>query len=231
MRLQIVSTMLGMALWASCPVLGQEWVPTEEFPLLFRRMETATIHYGLFQDHEKVAPCNISVGDDKKTQTLVYINDSTTLMETDPANVNFVDFPDGRYVPVEQNYFGKIIIEDSVGKVIMVRDLDRYKLTEATRSTLSQSSRINMEYMRWYVPSESDSQLPMLTKFYFVYRGNTFEVTDKNILANINQKRRKEYLAYTRAAELISTSERSIRQLWADFFVNYDNVLKFYKKR
>lgn len=223
--------MLGMALWASCPVLGQEWVPTEEFPLLFRRMETATIHYGLFQDHEKVAPCNISVGDDKKTQTLVYINDSTTLMETDPANVNFVDFPDGRYVPVEQNYFGKIIIEDSVGKVIMVRDLDRYKLTEATRSTLSQSSRINMEYMRWYVPSESDSQLPMLTKFYFVYRGNTFEVTDKNILANINQKRRKEYLAYTRAAELISTSERSIRQLWADFFVNYDNVLKFYKKR
>lgn len=223
--------MLGMALWASCPVLGQEWVPTEEFPLLFRRMETATIHYGLFQDHEKVAPCNISVGDDKKTQTLVYINDSTTLMETDPANVNFVDFPDGRYVPVEQNYFGKIIIEDSVGKVIMVRDLDRYKLTEATRSTLSQSSRINMEYMRWYVPSESDSQLPMLTKFYFVFRGNTFEVTDKNILANINQKRRKEYLAYTRAAELISTSERSIRQLWADFFVNYDNVLKFYKKR
>lgn len=220
-----------MALGVTCPAFGQDWIPTEEFPLLFKRMEVATIHYGLFQDYSKTVPCNISIGDDKKTHSLVYINDSTTVMETDPANINYVEFPDGKYIPIEQQYFGKVIIEDSVGKVIKVRDLDRHKLTEASRSTLSQASRINLEYMRWYVPSESDSQLPMTTRFYFVFRGNMFEITDKNILANINQKRRKEYLAYTRAAEVISTNEGSVRQLWADFFVNYNNVLKFYKKK
>lgn len=220
-----------MALGVTCPAFGQDWIPTEEFPLLFKRMEVATIHYGLFQDYSKTVPCNISIGDDKKTHSLVYINDSTTVMETDPANINYVEFPDGKYIPIEQQYFGKVIIEDSVGKVIKVRDLDRHKLTEASRSTLSQASRINLEYMRWYVPSESDSQLPMTTRFYFVFRGNMFEITDKNILANINQKRRKEYLAYTRSAEVISTNEGSVRQLWADFFVNYNNVLKFYKKK
>ncbi len=220
-----------MALRVTCPAFGQDWIPTEEFPLLFKRMEVATIHYGLFQDYSKTVPCNISIGDDKKTHSLVYINDSTTVMETDPANINYVEFPDGKYIPIEQQYFGKVIIEDSVGKVIKVRDLDRHKLTEASRSTLSQASRINLEYMRWYVPSESDSQLPMTTRFYFVFRGNMFEITDKNILANINQKRRKEYLAYTRSAEVISTNEGSVRQLWADFFVNYNNVLKFYKKK
>lgn len=212
-------------------VYGEDWIPTKDFPLMFSRMQMATIHYGLFQDHTKTLPCNIHVGTDKKTHALIYLNDSTTAMETEPYAVNYVEFPDGKYVPVEQKYFGKVIHEDSVGRVIKVWDIDRRKLTELMRSTLGETSRINMKYMRWYVPSGSDEQLPMEVKYYFVFRDEIFEITDKNILARINQSRRKEYRAYTRAAEVLSTSEPSVMKLWQDFFVNYDKVLKFYKKK
>lgn len=222
--------LLGMLLLVTCPILAQEWKPTEEFPLLFNRMEKAVVHYGIFQDHAKTYPCNIHLGTSTKTHALIYADEAGTVMETEPANVNYVEFPDGKYVPIEQKFFGKIILEDSVGKVIMVRDINRHKMTEAKRSTESETTRLNLQYMKWYVPSESDVQLPMIKRFYFQFRGEIFEITEKNILSHINQDRRKEYRAYTRNAEVISTNESSVLKLWADFFVNYDEILNFYKK-
>ena len=210
---------------------AQTFVPTPDFPFIFNRMEKATIHYGMFQDNTKLLPCNIHVGTDRKYQTLVYINPEGTPMETDPDDVNRVDFPDGIYIPIEHHYFGKIVHEDSIGKVVKVYDLDRQKLTEHERSTITPTSKINMDHMTWYIPTEADSQLPMRIAYYFIFNGKVFEVKEKNILDNINQSRRKEYRAYTRAAEVISTNESSILKLWNDFFVNYDKVLPFYKKQ
>lgn len=219
---------------ALCFVSGiaqTEWHPTRDFPLLFSRMEKATVHYGIIQDREKLMPCNIHIGTAKKYQVLIYANENGVVMETDPDAVNKVEFPDGTYIPVEHKYFGKIIREDSIGKIVMVRDLDREKLTEYQRSTMSEASRIDLSLLGWRIPKEDIENLPMCVRFYFVYNMEIFEVTDKNILEHINQSRRKEYRAYTRAAELISTNESSVRRLWEDFFVNYDKTLKFYKKK
>lgn len=208
-----------------------EWNPTCEFPLLFPRMEKATIHYGLIKDYTKLIPCNIHIGTAQKYQELIYLNDNGLLMEIDPSSLNYVEFPDGKYMPIEQKYFGKIIREDSIGKIVMVRDLDRDKLLEIQRTTLSISSKIDISILGGKISQEELSIVPMYTKFFFVFNKEIFEVTDKNILAHINQSRRKEYRAYTRAAELISTNESSVVKLWEDFFVNYDKVLKFYKNR
>lgn len=226
-----LSAFLLLSIFASTIAKAQTFTPTSEFPFLFKRMEKAVIHYGIFQDNTKELPSNIHVGTDKKFQVLVYINPDGTPMETEPDAVNLVEFPDGKYLPIEHKYFGKIVHEDSVGKVVKVYDLDRAKLTEHERSTIAPMSKMNMQHFTWYVPSDGDVQLPMQTTFYFVFNSSIFEANQKNILTHINQNRRKEYRAYTRSAEVLSYSENSIIQLWKDFFVNYDNVLPFYKKK
>ena len=198
-----------------------DWVPMDEFPLLYPRMQKATIHYGMFTESTKVAPCNIHIGTADKEHTLYYINDDGTLMETSPVNVRKVEFQDGVYVPVSAGLFGKIVHEDSVGKVIRVWDLDREKLKAHKLTTHSSTERVDLKMKTWYVPDKSDYELPMKVVYYFNFRGEIFEISEKNILSHIDQKRRREYMAFTRSAEIISTNESSVMKIWREFFVKY----------
>lgn len=210
---------------------SNEWTPKCSFPLLFERMEKATIHYGIVRDNTKFAPCNIHLGTSEKFQTLYYVDTNGTVIECEPSSVNKIEFPDGEYIPIAQKYFGKIIFADSVGKVVLVRDIDRPKFAEQRAMTSSATSRIDMNKFRWYVPTEDDENIPMRNLYWFIVRGKIFEVTETNILSNINPLRKKEYKAYTRFAEVILKNERSVIDVWNNFFENYDNPLPFYKKR
>ena len=61
--------------------------------------------------------------------------------------------------------------------------------------------------------------LPMVDVFYFQVRGEIFPFTTKNVLERIDQRRRKEYRAFTRSAEIISSNESSAVKVWREFFL------------
>ena len=69
---------------------------------------------------------------------------------------------------------------------------------------------------------QEEQPIPTVNRFYFLYGGEVFEATDRNILKRINQERRKEYRIFTRSAEIISTNLSSMLKVWENFFVKYD---------
>ena len=102
----------------------KEWIPTGQWPFLLRRFEPATIVTGFINKKKTIHPCNIHIG----KHTLMYVlND--TLMEADPGNVNYVEFVNGDKYVANGNTFAKIVKEDSIGRVLMVRlvDYERFK--------------------------------------------------------------------------------------------------------
>ena len=219
--LYITISVLFYVLSSCAAVTAQEWIPVEEFPLLFPRMEKATIHFGQNTDKSILLPCNIHISTAKKGQLLYYINANGMVMETKPGNINKVIFPDGEYVPVNNKYFGKVVHQDSCGQVIRVWDTDLEALLKDKNSTLGTSTKANLEMMRWFVPNASDVQIPMKVTYYFVFRNKLFEITEKNILKAINPNRRHEYRVFTRSEQILSTSFKSVMKIWNNFFVNY----------
>ncbi len=62
--------------------------------------------------------------------------------------------------------------------------------------------------------------LPMVNKFYMLYNDETFEVTEGNILKHLGSKEeRNAYRAFTRKAEVLYGSKRSMMTVWNTFFV------------
>lgn len=220
---------LLLALLPLVPASAQDnadWEPVGIWPFINRQFRTATVYTGLFNRTKTVVPCNIHVG----KQALWY-SQNDTLMEALPGSVLRVEFPNGDvYMPVgSEQRFGRIVREDTisgkVARVIHVRALDQKALDQRyvdylnkTQNVLQGSSLASMADSEGGKILEEEP-LPLVNLFYFQYEGEIFQATQKNILAHIAPSRKKEYKAYTRSAEIISTNEGSMLKVWKDFFI------------
>lgn len=212
---------------------NKNWVPTGEWPFINRRFEPATVYSGLFSVKKTVVPCNIHIGN----QALWYVQNDT-LMEANRGTVHRVEFQDSTvYVPVGMHSFGKIVREDSLRgqlcRIIQVVEVDQAEVdregknNQAFNSSLLQGAG-GLATLAARVADanagirQEEQPIPTVNRFYFLYGGEVFEATDRNILKRINQERRKEYRIFTRSAEIISTNLSSMLKVWENFFVKYD---------
>ncbi len=228
MNHRIKSVVFGLIFVATCSqALAQsDWTPTGVWPFLNQKFRVATIVAGFVHPSKTQVPCNIHIGN----QSLYYSKDDT-LMIADRSSIIRVEFPDEVYIPMGQNAFGKIVHEDSIGKVIRVREVDakemeKRKMDASNLGFVTISSEgvfpdLAIDFMGQYEPKPEERPLPILDTYYFYFKGELFESTTKNILNHINPVRRKEYKAYTRTAEILSRTESSNMKIWNDFFVHY----------
>lgn len=202
----------------------KEWQPTGEWPFLLRRFETATIITGFINKKKTIYPCNIHIG----KQTLMYMLDDQ-MMEADPYNVNSVEFINGdKYISIG-NSFAKVIREDSIGKVVLVKLVDYDKMKEDENDVSHKGAvtiegdfgSLSLDFINQYVANPEELPLPVKDTYFFIYDKDIFQVTDKNVIAHINPARKKEYKAFTRSAEIISTNESSVLKIWDEFFIKY----------
>ncbi len=202
----------------------QEWLPTGEWPFVRRRFEPATIVTGFINKKKTIYPCNIHIGN----HTLMYVlND--TLMKASPGNVNYVEFRDGDKYVAMGNTFAKVVREDSVGRVLMVRliDMEKFKGSEKDASHMGSFTvggdfgSLSIDFSGSYIVNPEEEPLPTIDTYFINYNKEIFEVTDKNILQRIRPERKKEFKAFTRSAEIISRNEASVLKIWDTFFVNY----------
>ena len=202
----------------------RDWIPTGEWPFLNRRFLPATVVTGFVNKKKTILPCNIHIG----KHTLMYVQNDT-LMEADPTNVNYVEFRNGDKYQSIGNVFAKIIQEDSIGKILMVRMVDAPKLRQnfddiSTMGSLTiggDFGEISLDLMSAYVHNPEEEPLPIIDTFFFNYNMEIFEVTTKNVLNHINPNRKREYRAFTRSAEILTHNESSVRKIWENFFLNY----------
>lgn len=206
-----------------------EWLPTGEWPFLNRRFFSAEVYTGFINPRKTQVPCNIHIGN----QTLWYsLRD--TLMEALPGNINRVVFENGDvYMPIlKANAFGKIVHEDDYGKVLRVRRIDERRQSEEARSASHLGSlsiqgdagfNLNIDLISTYEGNPQKKPLAVIDYFYFIFGGEIFEVTDRNVLRHIPEDRRKAYKAFTRSAEILSHNQSSIMKIWNEFFVTQEN--------
>ncbi len=202
----------------------KDWIPTGQWPFVNRKFQPATVVTGFVGKKKTVLPCNIHIG----KHTLMYVlND--TLMEADPTNVNYVEFKNGDKYQSIGNVFAKIVHEDSIGKILMVKTVDKSKLRQnfddiSTMGALTiggDFGEISLDLMPAYVHNPQEEPLPIIDTFFFNFNQEIFEVTNKNVLNHINQQRRREYRAFTRSAEILTHNESSVKKIWDNFFLNY----------
>ena len=61
--------------------------------------------------------------------------------------------------------------------------------------------------------------LPTQDRYYINYKGDTFEVTEGNILKHLGKDERSAYRAFSRKAEVITSSIYSVMDVYTTFFL------------
>ncbi len=212
--------------WLVAAAQDRDWEPTGEWPFLRRQFRVATVYHGIVRRLKTVVPCNIHV-----RHNMLWYSQNDTLMEAEPGGIVMVEFgPEERYMPVGRDGgLGRIVREDSIdgriARVVHVRSVDQRALDQKYLDYLNKSQNVLQGAT---LSAIADTQggvrmeaepLPMVDVFYFQVRGEIFPFTTKNVLERIDQRRRKEYRAFTRSAEIISSNESSAVKVWREFFL------------
>lgn len=233
-----LSAAITFLMAASVPTFAQDdWEPICVWPFVYKTFRIATVETGLFKKTESKVPCNIHVG----KNALWFSKDNETLMEAVPDNVRRVTFENGDvYIPIGiGDIFGKVLYEGELqgkkARVYLTKHVLQDKVDQQFLDYLNKTQNMLQGGAGSFfshladVNGEVDPEhmaVPMENVFYFYFNGKVFEASTKNILANIKPERKKEYNNYTRKAEVLSFSEKSMMKVWEDFFVNYDGKTK-----
>ncbi len=213
---------------------ADDWEPIGTWPFEYKTFQVATVYSGVFKITKTQTPCNIHLG----KQTLWYVQNDT-LMEAVTGSILRVEFNNGDvFIPVGGgSCMGKIVVEDTLGgkvaRVIQVRIVDQNKVDERAVALMNMTQNLqqsNLNLGSWganlsdinSVGNPEELPIPLTNVFFFQYKGEIFEATEKQILSRIRPDRKREYRNFTREAEIISQNLSSMLKVWNTFFVHYD---------
>lgn len=220
-------TSLLLSLPLSAQEDKEEWEPIAVWPFMYKDFSNAVI-----TTVTKVvvkSKANIHVGN----HYLWYINSAQQKVIAKEGTIAEVRFSNGdSYLPIG-NKLCRVIRTDTInGKVCHVLrsdevDKERFnELTNINRMTMMSFGSGNATLENMYTgvaehegAKDIDKQpLPMNTYFYMQYNGDTFQVTESNVLKHLDKIERAAYRAYTRRAEILYANESSILNIWDTFF-------------
>lgn len=235
-RLGAAITLL-MAVLVPSYAQSEDWEPTPVWPFLYRRFNIATVETGIFKKSETNVPCNLHVG----KGALWFSKDNETLMEAVPDNIRKVVFDNGDvYMPIgNNNLFGKVLYDGELqgkpARVFLLKKVNQAGVDQQFLDYINKTQNVLQGSTNGFFAHIADANsgekpenmpVPLEYHFYYFFNGELFEATTKNILAHIKPERKKEYRAYTRSAEVLSTDQKSMLGVWNDFFINYEKMPK-----
>lgn len=233
----VAAISLMMAVLVPTFAQSNDWEPTPVWPFLYKKFNIATVETGLFNKTETKLPCNLHVG----KGALWFSKDNETLMEAVPNNIRRVTFGNGDvYMPVgNDGIFGKVLYEGELqgktARVFLIKKVNQTGVDQQFIDYLNKTQNVLQGSSNGFFAHLADANsgvtpedmpIPLDYHFYFLFKGDLFEATTKNILAHIKPERKKEYKAYTRSAEVLSTDQKSMLGVWNDFFINYESMPK-----
>ncbi len=214
-------------------LVAKDWEPIGTWPFEYQTFQVATIYSGVFNVKKTQVPCNIHLGN----QSLWFVQNDT-LMEALKGTILRVEFKNGDvFIPINGGEcMGKVVQEDTlqekVARVIQVRLVDQHAVDQRAVDLMNLSQNMqqsSLDLGSWGARlaeanspvNEEELPIPLINVFYYQYKGEIFEATEKQILSHIRSDRRREYKNYTRQAEIISTNRSSMLKVWNNFFVRY----------
>ena len=229
MKAKLLFLLLSIAMFCHAQ---DKYYPVAVWPFIYENFTDARIFVG--QDNKVVrAKANIHL----RHTTLWFISakDFKTKLEAQPGTVNKIIFSNGDTYYNIENKMCKVVREDTINGDIMrlykctAVDMDDFnKKYQMTHMGTVESSVLGAGFADFSTSVANINALtredmePLLVKntFYILKNGKTFEARESEILSNLDDKEeRKVYRAYTRSAEILYGSEKSMLNVYKTFFL------------
>lgn len=207
---------------------SEDWEPVAIWPFAYKEFKNAVIYTTMLQVVKGKA--NIHVGNH-----YVWYESKGKRLEAKHGVVTKVVFEGGdTYYPVNDKLclvLREDTIEGKVCRLYMSHELNREEFNEmARRNNHAVMSTIDgLGFLNGVASRVADNEganmleqepLPMRDRFYMLYDGDVFEATESNILKHLSKQERIAYRAYTRRAEVLSYSRKSMMDVWITFFAS-----------
>lgn len=205
------------------------WQPTGSWPFINEKFQKALIYTGNSKQSLQVM-ANIHVGN----STLWYESNGKRLQAKAGVVKKVVFSGDNKTYYNIQGRLCRLIGEDvskgSVSRLYMAEIVDKPRYEESVRINRQSNMLLTgviagLESVATGVADNEgmrnvdEEPLPMVNKFYMLYKGDTFDVTEGNILKHLSSKEeRNAYRAFTRKAEVLYGNEESVMTVWNTFF-------------
>ena len=209
-----------------------EWHPVAEWPFIYQDFQKAYIYVG--QANKKVtAKSNIHI----KQGRLWFISgkDNKTKLQAKPGTINKVIFANGiEFIPINDRLC-EVIRQDTIDEKIcavyhdLSIDMQRYnEMVNSNMGAIADGIDIaGMDFTDYTLRVATNNgadivdqqPLPTQDRYYINYKGDTFEVTEGNILKHLSKDERSAYRAFSRKAEVITSSIYSVMDVYTTFFL------------
>ena len=229
MKAKLLFLLLSIAMFCQAQT---KYYPVSVWPFIYENFTDARIFVG--QDNKVVrAKANIHL----RHTTLWFISakDFKTKLEAQPGTVNKIIFSNGDTYYNIDNKMCKVVREDTINGDIMrlykcaqVDMNDFNKKYQMTHMGTVESSVLGAGFADFStsvaninaLTREDMEPLQLLYTFYILKKGKTFEARESEILSNLDDKEEKKvYRAYTRSAEMLYGSEKSMLNVYKTFFL------------
>jgi len=229
MKAKLLFLLLSIAMFCQAQ---DKYYPVAVWPFIYENFTDARIFVG--QDNKVVrAKANIHL----RHTTLWFISakDFKTKLEAQPGTVNKIIFSNGDTYYNIDNKMCKVVREDTINGDIMRLykcvqvDIDDFnKKYQMTHMGTVESSVLGAGFADFTasvannnaLTREDMEPLQLLYTFYILKNGKTFEARESEILSHLDDKEeRKVYRAYTRSAEILYGSEKSMLNVYKTFFL------------
>lgn len=205
------------------------WQPISSWPFVYQQFQNAVVYSGPNNQVLKVKG-NIHVA----SRALWYESYGKKLQAKE-GTVNRVVFPDSiSYYNVNGKLYS-VLAEDTINgklcRLYVAEIVDKPRYDELVRINRQSAMMITdiAPALQDFASGVADNEgmrdvekepLPMLNKFYMLYDGDLFEVNEGNILKHLgSREERNAYRAFTRKAEIMYGSKKSMLTVWNTFFV------------
>ena len=229
MKAKLLFLLLSIAMFCQAQ---DKYYPVAVWPFIYENFTDARIFVG--QDNKVVrAKANIHL----RHTTLWFISakDFKTKLEAQPGTVNKIIFSNGDTYYNIDNKMCKVVREDTINGDIMRLykcaqvDMDDFnKKYQMTHMGTVESSVLGAGFADFStsvaninaLTREDMEPLQVKNTFYILKNGKIFEARESEILSNLDDKEeRKVYRAYTRSAEILYGSEKSMLNVYKTFFL------------
>ena len=209
-----------------------KYYPVSVWPFIYENFTDARIFVG--KDNKVVrAKANIHL----RHTTLWFISakDFKTKLEAQPGTVNKIIFSNGDTYYNIENKMCKVVREDTINGDIMRLykcssiDMDDFnKKYQMTHMGTVESSVLGAGFADFSasvannnaLTREDMEPLQMIYTFYILKDGKTFEARESEILDHLEDKEeRRTYRSFTRSAEVLYGSEKSMLNVYTTFFL------------
>lgn len=210
----------------------ENYHPVAVWPFIYENFENARIFVA---PNNKVVKAKANIHLRNTTLWFISGKDNKTKLEAQPGTINMVIFPNGDTFYNISNRMCQVISEDTINGNVMrlyeatTVDMEDFnKKYQMAHMGTAESSVLGAGFADFTASVANNNALtredmePLQTKhvYYILKDGETFEARESEILKHLDDKEeRKTYRGYTRSAEVLYGSRRSMLNVYKTFFL------------